>query len=98
MLDARGTSLAEVEKLYIAGGLGEFLNLEHAANVGIFPKELLPCAEIVGNTSIEGATALLCNSQAQADLLHIVEASEYVELSLSTKFNNYYVEHMLFGE
>lgn len=98
MLDARGTSLAEVEKLYIAGGFGEFLNLEHAANVGIFPKELLPCAESVGNTSIEGATALLCNSQAQADLLRIVEASEYVELSLSTEFNNYYVEHMLFGE
>ncbi len=98
MLDDRGVDIDEVDALLIAGGFGEYLNLSNAARVGLFPAELLPCAKSVGNTAIEGATAMLVSSEARSHLDDVVAASSYLELSLHSGFNTYYVETMMFEE
>ena len=96
MLDDRGIALDDVGELLVAGGFGEYLNLENAARVGLFPAELLPVARSVGNSSIEGATAALVSSAAAEELACVSAAARYVELSLHKKFNEYYVEAMMF--
>ena len=75
---------------------GAFLNLESAAKIGLFPAELLPCAESVGNTSGEGATALLLSSAAHEREAEIVEKCDYIELSTSMPFNQHYITMMEF--
>ena len=70
--------------------------MKSAADIGLFPKELLPCAKSVGNTSGEGATALLVSSAARAREAEIVEKCDYLELSTSSEFNEFYVEMMEF--
>ena len=47
--------LAEIRKVYIAGGLGFYLDLDAAVEIGLFPKEFVGKMEVVGNTSLEGA-------------------------------------------
>ncbi len=96
MVDAAGIQVSEIGKLEIAGGFGNYLNLESAAAIGLFPEELLGCASSVGNTSGEGATALLVSSVAQAREDEIVEKCDYLELSTSSEFNDFYVEMMEF--
>lgn len=96
MVDAAGIEIAEIGKLEIAGGFGAYLNLQSAADIGLFPKELLSCAKSVGNTSGEGATALLVSSVARAREIEIVEKCDYLELSTSSEFNEFYVEMMEF--
>lgn len=96
MVEAAGIQVTDIEKLEIAGGFGAYLNLESAADIGLFPKELLGCASSVGNTSGEGATALLVSGAAREREGEIVEKCSYLELSTSSEFNDFYVEMMEF--
>lgn len=50
-----GVQLSEIRKVYIAGGLGFYLDLDAAVEIGLFPKEFVGRMEAVGNTSLEGA-------------------------------------------
>lgn len=50
-----GVQLSEIAKVYIAGGLGFYLDLDAAVEIGLFPKEFVGKMEAVGNTSLEGA-------------------------------------------
>lgn len=50
-----GVQLSEICKVYIAGGLGFYLDLDAAVEIGLFPKEFAGKMEAVGNTSLEGA-------------------------------------------
>ena len=98
MVDAAGIEVSSIETLDIAGGFGAYLNLESAAAIGLFPAELLPCAKSVGNTSGEGATALVLSNTAREREAHIVDLCDYLELSLSSEFNDYYIQMMEFEQ
>ncbi|MBQ3105983.1 MAG: DUF4445 domain-containing protein [Eggerthellaceae bacterium] len=98
MLDDRGIAVEEVSSLLIAGGFGEYLDLPNAARVGLFPAELLPVARSVGNSAVEGATAALVSARAKTELERLSRECRYIELSLHKKFNEYYVEAMMFEE
>lgn len=50
-----GVQLSEIRKVYIAGGLGFYLDLDAAVEIGLFPKAFVGKMEAVGNTSLEGA-------------------------------------------
>ncbi len=50
-----GVGLSQIDKVYIAGGLGYYLDLDAAVEIGLFPKEFAGKMEAVGNTSLEGA-------------------------------------------
>lgn len=50
-----GVSFTQIDKVYIAGGLGFYLDLDAAVDIGLFPKEFAGKMEAVGNTSLEGA-------------------------------------------
>ena len=96
MADAAGIDIAAIDTLQIAGGFGAYLNLESAAAIGLFPAELLPRAESVGNTSGEGATALLLSQVARDREEEIACKCDYLELSTSSEFNEFYIEMMEF--
>ena len=97
MADAAGIALDSVESLEIAGGFGAYLNLESAAAIGLFPAGLLDRASSVGNTSGEGACALLVSSAARSREADIVGKCDYLELSTSAEFNDFYIEMMEFA-
>ena len=85
-------------EVLIAGGFGEYLNLENAAAIGLFPSQLLSRTRSVGNSSLEGATQAVL-SHAAADALNSVSAEcRYIELSTTPAFNEYYVENMYFED
>ena len=98
MVDAADIEVSSIETLDIAGGFGAYLNLESAAAIGLFPAKLLPCAKSVGNTSGEGATALVLSNTAREREAHIVDLCDYLELSLSSEFNDYYIQMMEFEQ
>ena len=98
MMDTYQVTCDQIESLEIAGGFGRFLDLAAAARVGLFPAELVDRASSVGNTSAEGATALLLSSEARTRAESIVHDCDYLELSTSAAFNGFYIEQMEFEE
>ena len=98
LLSTAGLGFDDITRLDIAGGFGKRLNLESAAIVGIIPAVWLDRAYAVGNSSVEGASAALMSSAARADMLGLRDIAEYIELSISPEFNEFFVENMMFPE
>ena len=96
LLDSAGVSMAEVSRLYIAGGFGSHLNVDSAAAIGLIPPELASRVEIIGNAALSGAVAMLMDGRYQADGRQIAALSSHVNLGGNPKFNENYIEHMLF--
>jgi len=97
LMEAHNVTCNQIEGLEIAGGFGRYLNLASAARIGLFPAELLDRAASVGNTSAEGASAMLISHKARTRAEQIVESCDYLELSTSASFNGFYVDMMEFA-
>lgn len=88
----------ELDALYLAGGLGYYMNIENAARTGLLPRALVKKTQPVGNTALAGARLALLSKQAHTRLQKIAEETEIVELSFSATFQDAYVENMMFLE
>ena len=86
-----GMNLADVEKVFIAGGFGRYIDVERAVTIGLLPD--LPVEKFVflGNTSIMGAYyALLCD-RLRHEAEEIAKKMTYLELSVSRNFMDEYL-------
>lgn len=98
LVDAYGCTLDDIATLKIAGGFGSHMRLESAADIGLFPYQLLTRAQAVGNSAGEGASAVLVSRIAREDIQTIATTCEYLELSTSQVFNDQYIDAMGFEE
>jgi len=96
LLHFAGINEKDVKRLSLAGGFGNFMDLESAARIGLFPENLLPVAEPLGNTAGEGAAMALCSDDVRERLMRIRAQCEYIELSSMTFFNDKFIEQMAF--
>ena len=98
LLYESGVVIDSVETLYIAGGLGFYLNIENAGCVGLLPNVLLPKVKLVGNTSLQGAILCLLKQVYQECIENISKNTNVIELSCSKYFRDAYIDHISFGE
>lgn len=59
LMKTAGLHTKDVEKVFIAGGFGFYLNARDAIDLGMLPQNFLDKIEVVGNTSLAGAVDLL---------------------------------------
>ena len=86
----------DISTLYIAGALGEHLNIANAVRVGLIPSELAKNVEVVGNTSLKGARNALINSGYAAQMIVVSQRCRNINLNDSMIFNDEFVENMFF--
>ena len=98
LLCERGICIEDIQTLYVAGGLGYYLNLKNAGHVGLLPTSLLDRIQLVGNTSLQGATLCLLKQIYRQEIERIAKCAEVVELSSSKYFMDAYIENMSFIE
>lgn len=89
-------AIEEIQTLYIAGGFGSHLNVESAAIIGLIPDTLKARVRILGNASLAGAVRVLLNTEEWQELRRIAGAATHVDLGGNPRFNENYIEHMLF--
>jgi len=88
---AIGLDFREVERVYIAGGFGNYLDREKALAIGLIPDLPLEKIQFAGNTSILGADLGLLSEDAWQELHAIAEAVTYYDL---INYPNYYDEFL----
>ena len=93
---AAGISEASITRVLIAGSFGAHLDPASALRIGIVPRSLEGRIEAVGNTALNGAALWLTDAAYRQRLEALKDKLEHVELSLSRKFNEYYIEEMTF--
>ena len=88
-----GIPVSEIKELYIAGGFGNYINLENVVETGMIE---LPEEKIhkMGNTALIGAKMFLFSRE---DLpLEILSKTRHINLEGHPNFQDIYVDKMLF--
>jgi len=91
LLKEVGFTFADVEKVYIAGGFGNYLDIERAITIGLLPDLPIERFEFLGNTSIMGAYMALMSRNLRKDVEEIARKMTYMELSVSHAFMDQYI-------
>jgi len=91
LLGEMGLAFTDVEKVYIAGGFGRYLDVERAITIGLMPDMPVEKFEFLGNTSIMGAYMALLSRNLRRDLEELASRMTYMELSVSRAFMDEYV-------
>lgn len=86
----------DVEKVYLAGGFGSFMNKKNAIKIGLIPKVLEQKLEVIGNAAGTGAMIGLISDNSFRSTDFIKDKAAYVELSASPEFQEEYIDCMCF--
>jgi len=85
-----GLSIRDVQRVFLAGAFGNYVDAHSAVTIGIFPK--FPNAEVVqiGNGSIAGAYLALLSLERRAMLEEIADFVTYYDLTVDPDFMDEY--------
>lgn len=86
----------DIKQVYLAGAFGNYMNPESAAAIGMFPAELLPRIQPVGNAAGEGARIALLNEEERKEMDRTVKNMDFVELAASPEFQDCFVDGLCF--
>ncbi|MBE3102323.1 MAG: DUF4445 domain-containing protein, partial [Firmicutes bacterium] len=84
-------SIYDLDKIYIAGGLGRHLYIKNAVVIGMLPDVDVGKYFFLGNTSVTGAYLSLLSEDKYRQSSKIAEHITYIELSVNMKFMDRYV-------
>ena len=88
-----GVELAEISKLYVAGGLGTSVKAKSAVKLGLIPSELEGVFQAVGNTSLKGAIKF-SREKNTAVLEEIISKTTVTDLGNSDLFQKLFLENL----
>jgi uncharacterized 2Fe-2S/4Fe-4S cluster protein (DUF4445 family) len=94
LLKEVGYTLDAIEKVYIAGGFGNYLDVRKAIMLGMLPDLPIEKFSFLGNTSAAGAYLMLLSGDLRAEALEIASNMTYIELSVSSGFMHEYMSAM----
>ena len=86
----------DIDRVYIAGGFGYYLQPAKAAAIGLLPPQLVHKTAAAGNTSLAGAAAVLADESVLDDMKKICRHAGEVILANNDFFQSAYIEHMNF--
>lgn len=91
LLKEVGLSLDIVEHVYIAGGFGNYLDMDKAIMIGMLPDLPKEKFSFIGNTSISGAYLCMLSRKMRQEAEDIARKMTYVELSVLRGFMDEYM-------
>lgn len=98
LLDALSLHESQICRVLLAGAFGSHLSPDALCDIGLFPEAFRGKVESIGNAAGEGAKLYLKNFELFLESESLARETEYIELSLSTAFTNYYIDAMSFPE
>ena len=94
LLKEVGLTLDAIEKVYVAGGFGNYLDIDKAIILGMLPDMPTDRFVFLGNTSIAGAYLCLVSREMRKEAESIASRMTYMELSMSERFMDEYISAM----
>lgn len=91
LIDYAGLTFDQLEKIYVAGGFGNYLNIEKAVGIGLLPDIPREKIEFVGNSSLMGARMALLSFHVFEKAIEISQSITNIELSKFALFADEYM-------
>lgn len=96
LLKAAGLSFSSIEAMFIAGGFGNYINIQSALLIGLLPYELKNKIYPVGNSAGIGALQYLKSNNFKNKTGTLVKQIQYIELSNIDEFTTEFALNMNF--
>ncbi|MFO7840019.1 MAG: ASKHA domain-containing protein [Desulfosalsimonadaceae bacterium] len=86
LLNQVGLSFDMVDRMYITGGFGQYLNIEKSVSIGLLPDIDRNKFQYFGNSSVAGAYMALLSDEHRDSAKVICNALTYLDFSTNTQF------------
>ena len=96
LMDEIGIGVQDLNHVYLAGALGNYINPNSAMRIGLFPKVNMELIRSLGNAASMGASMVLLSKRYWQMAEELTDFIEHLELSSRLDFNQYFIEHMDF--
>lgn len=80
LLESVGLTFDDLQRVYVAGGFGRFLDMDCAASIGLLPR-LGERMTFLGNSSLTGAYMALISVECRDKVSAITQRTTYMDLS-----------------
>jgi uncharacterized 2Fe-2S/4Fe-4S cluster protein (DUF4445 family) len=96
LMNITDSSFDDVEALFLAGGFGNYINIDSALEIGLLPAEMKGRIYTIGNSAGIGALQYLKSDEFDERLYKLLGNSEYIELSNYDEFITEFAINMNF--
>jgi len=96
LMDEMGIGPQDVQRVYLAGALGNYVSPRSAARIGLLPGLNPESITSLGNAASTGASMVLLSKYYWQMANDLADFIEHIELSSRVDFNEYFVEHLDF--
>ena len=96
LIDEMGISPEDIQRVYLAGALGNYVNPYSAMRIGLIPGLNPEIVTSLGNAASTGASMVLLSKDYWQMADDLADFIEHIELSSRLDFNQYFIEHMDF--
>jgi uncharacterized 2Fe-2S/4Fe-4S cluster protein (DUF4445 family) len=87
-----GLNPADIDRLYLAGGFANFIDIGNAIDIGFLPGVPEARIEKIGNAAAQGAREILLSREKRRAAEEIVRNIEHIELETTPDFFEIFVE------
>ncbi|WP_066497617.1 corrinoid activation/regeneration protein AcsV [Abyssisolibacter fermentans] len=91
LIESVGFDLSCIDKVYIAGGIGNSLNIENSIAIGMLPDLAKDKFKYIGNSSLSGSCLGVISKSARDKVEEIANQMTYVELSVYPSYMDEFV-------
>jgi len=96
IMEAGGITADDLDRIYIAGGFGNYLRPAHMEKIGLIPPNTATRLFFCGNASIDGSIALLRNKNNRTFIEEALSEMEHVQLASQPHSMNCFLESLQF--
>ncbi|MBZ9685952.1 ASKHA domain-containing protein [Clostridium estertheticum] len=96
LISEKGINFSQIEKIYVAGGFGNFMNIDSTINIGMIPRELEGKVCSIGNGAGSGAKMYLLSKEQRENTVQIKKVTKYIELSNRPDFQEHFMDSIMF--
>ena len=89
-----GVRASQIQRVFLAGAFGTYVDPQSAVIVGMYPDVPLERVQFVGNAAGSGARMALLSREVRANADRIAQRIEYVELAADPSFQREFTEAM----
>lgn len=97
LMKRAGVKPQEIEKIYLAGGFGYYLNIEKAIGIGLLPRAFTGKIQTIGNSCLFGTKEYLLGHYTKDRIQKIKSFCEEIYLSNDSSFQTVFMENMNFN-
>lgn len=94
LMKRMGLTEKDLDRVYIAGAFGNYINPENAKVLGLIPDIPVEKIRLVGNTALSGAKMALISKEARETAVRLSKKIRYVELIVAPEFETEFVNSL----